>query len=45
MIEEAVSGLLIFSGFAAVIVVVAYIAESRIGEQICRWLERVLWQK
>jgi hypothetical protein len=45
MIEEAVTGLLIFSGFAAVIVVVAYIAESRIGERITRWLESMLWQK
>ena len=44
MIEEAVTGLLIFTGFAAVIVLVAYVADSRIGERICRWLDGVLWR-
>jgi len=43
MLEDAVTGLMIFSAFAAVIVLVAYIADSKIGERICRWLDGVLW--
>ena len=45
MIEEAMEGFVVFAGFAAVIAIVAYVAESRIGERIGPWLERVLWRK